>query len=149
MKWVDIPPVWLLGALALAWWQPRVLSMGLSFGGSWKAWVGAGLVLAGLGLMAMAFVAFRQHRTSVVPHQVPKALITTGIFARTRNPIYLGDVLILAGCILRWDAVLSVILVPIFVQLLVRRFILDEEARLQSKFPEEAQAYWVLTRRWL
>ncbi len=77
------------------------------------------------------------------------ALITSGIFARTRNPIYLGDALILTGLILIWDAVPSSILIPAFVLLIQTRFILAEESRLRDAFGDEFLRYTASTRRWL
>lgn len=149
MKWVDIPPVWLVSALVLAWWQPRLFGGGLSFGGIWSWYAGVFLVLAGVGLMGAAVWQFQRHKTSVIPHERPSAMITRGVFALSRNPIYLGDVLVLAGLVLIWDAVLSLILVPVFVVILERRFILPEEMRLSDAFGAAFAEYRKRTRRWI
>ncbi len=148
-KWVDLPPVWLASALALAWMQKTHFSYRLSLGGGWTDFLGGILVGAGLLLFALAFYEMRRHRTTVIPHLEAGALVTTGIFSRTRNPIYLGDSLILAGMILNWDAVLSLPLVPLFVWLIERRFILPEEDRLRRKFRADFARYAQQTRRWL
>ena len=79
----------------------------------------------------------------------PDALVTTGPFAISRNPIYLADALILMGLSLRWDAPIGVLLVPAFVWLITRRFILAEEARLSDHFGAAFDAYRKDTRRWL
>jgi len=89
------------------------------------------------------------HRTTVIPHQTPSTIIQTGIFSRTRNPIYLGDALVLAGAVLWLDAVLSLVLVPIFVWLIERRFILPEEARMRRVFGPGFVAYARKVRRWV
>ena len=107
------------------------------------------LVGGGLVLMALAFAEFRRHRTTVIPHRQAERLIQSGIFRRTRNPIYLGDVLILAGLILRWDAVAALPLVPVLVWTLEKRFIIPEENRLRRKFRAEFARYCQKTRRWL
>lgn len=148
-KWLDIPPVWLVGALALAWAQTTWLSLGLSFGGVWADFLGGLLVGAGLLLIGLAALEFRRHRTTIIPHQEAERLITSGIFSRTRNPIYLADSLILAGLILRWDAVLALPLVPLFLWLIERRFVIPEELRLKRKFLASFTAYAQQTRRWL
>lgn len=148
-KWIDIPPVWLLIFVVISWVQARHAAMGLSFGGAWADFAGGILVGAGLVLMALAFAEFRRHRTTVIPHMEAERLITSGIFKRTRNPIYLGDALILAGLILRWDAVLALPLVPVFVWVIEKRFILAEEDRLRRKFRAEFARYCQKTRRWL
>jgi protein-S-isoprenylcysteine O-methyltransferase Ste14 len=75
--------------------------------------------------------------------------VQSGIFSRTRNPIYLGDALILLGLILRWDAVLSLPLVPIFVWIIEKRFIEPEENCMRRTFRMEFARYCEKTRRWV
>ncbi len=147
LKWIDIPPVWLFAFAVLAWFQAAEFALGLSFGGAWANFAGGLLVGGGLVLMAMAFAEFRRHKTTVIPHQEADRLITSGIFKRSRNPIYLGDTLILAGLILRWDAVLALPLVPIFVWVIEKRFIIAEEDRLRRKFRADFARYCEKTRR--
>mgnify|MGYP000199666159 CR=1 FL=1 len=149
LKWIDLPPVWLIGALALAWWQAQNYTLGLSFGGAWAEFAGGVLVGGGLLLTLLAVYEMRRHRTTIIPHQTASALVTTGIFSRSRNPIYLGDMLVLAGLILRWDAVMSLPLVPIFVWIIERRFIMPEEDRLRRAFRMEYARYMQKTRRWI
>jgi protein-S-isoprenylcysteine O-methyltransferase Ste14 len=148
-KWLDMPPVWLLGCLVLAWGQAAWVPAGLSFGGAWAGFVGGLLVGGGVLLMALALSEFRRHRTTVIPHETPERLIQTGIFSRTRNPIYLGDALVLAGLILWWDAVLALPLVPIFVWVIEKRFIEPEEDRMRRKFRMDFARYCGKTRRWI
>jgi len=76
-------------------------------------------------------------------------LVQSGIFSRTRNPIYLGDLLILAGITLYLDAVLALVLVPVLARVLERRFILPEEDRLRRKFRADFARYCQKTRRWI
>ena len=149
VKWVDIPPVWLLGMLALAWAQATYLPAGLGFGGAWADFAGGLLVGGGLVLALLAIHELRRHRTTPLPHQEPERLVTTGIFSRSRNPIYLGDLLILAGLILRWDAVLSLPLLPVFLWVLERRFVLPEEDRLRRRFRLDYARYCTKARRWV
>ena len=77
------------------------------------------------------------------------ALITTGIFRLSRNPIYLADLLILTGVSLIWGKFIGLILVPLLGWVLFRRFISGEEARLREIFGEEYTAYTARTRRWI
>lgn len=149
MRWLDIPPVWLAAALAVAWWQSGQFSYGLSFGGAWADFLGGLLVGAGLLLALLAVYEMRRQRTTVVPHREAQALVSTGIFSRTRNPIYLGDLLILAGFILSWDAVLSLPLLPILLWVLEKRFVIPEEDRLRRKYRAEFARFCEKTRRWL
>lgn len=148
MKWLDIPPVWLLLCLVVAALQPvRVV-----FGG-WLAPTAqllAGLLVGGgLLLIALAVLEMRRHRTTVIPHRDPQALVSTGIFARSRNPIYLGDLLILAGLSLWWGSLVGLLLVPLLAYVLRTRFIAAEEARLAAAFGPAFDRYRAATRRWL
>lgn len=149
MRRIDLPPVWLVGFAALAWVQARVLPMGLSLNGAVTDLLSGILVGGGIILAIMAVVEFRRHRTTVLPHETPSTMVQSGIYRRSRNPIYLGDVLILAGLILRFDAVLSLVLLPIFVWLLERRFIIPEEDRLRRTFRADFARYERKTRRWI
>ena len=148
LKWIDLPPIWLAAVLGLVWGQARFFDLGLRFG-AWAGPVGGILVVLGLGLIGAAIWEMRRHRTTPIPHHVPRALVTTGVFGLSRNPIYLGDVLILTGLILRWDAVLSLPLVPVFVWLIGTRFIAAEEARCAEAFGHQFEAYKSGTRRWI
>lgn len=144
-----MPPVWLAAFCTLAWLQSTWWPMGLGFGPVWADFAGGILVGGGLVLIALAAWEFRRHRTTIIPHETASSLITTGIFSRSRNPIYLADSLILTGLILRWDAVLALPLIPLFVWVLERRFILPEEARLKAKFIAAYHRYTQQTNRWL
>ncbi|WP_273521195.1 methyltransferase family protein [Rhodosalinus sediminis] len=149
LKWVDLPPVWLAGALALAWVQARHWPLGLSFGGGWADLAGGLLVGGGLVLVALAAAEFRRARTTIVPHRQASALVTGGIYSRTRNPIYLADLMILAGLVLYWDAVLSLVLVPLLLWVLERRFVIPEENRLRRTFRADFARYAHKVRRWI
>ena len=148
-KWIDLPPIWLVGFLALAWWQSAHLSMGLGFGGAWADFAGGLLVGGGVLLMVLAFAEFRRARTTIIPHETPSRLIQGGIYRFSRNPIYLGDALILAGLILRWDAVLCLPLIPIFIWIIEKRFIESEEMRMRRTFHAEFATYERKVRRWI
>lgn len=146
-RMIDLPPLWLGLFAALAWAQAQLLPTG-AFGPVATA-LGGALVVAGILLMLAAFVEFRRHRTTVVPHRQASALITTGIYRLSRNPIYLADALILAGLCLRWSAASGLILVPAFTALIAARFIAPEEARLRAGFGTAFDTWAARTRRWL
>ncbi|MCX8507961.1 MAG: isoprenylcysteine carboxylmethyltransferase family protein, partial [Rhodobacteraceae bacterium] len=88
-------------------------------------------------------------RTSVIPGRDPTQLLTGGLFGLSRNPIYLGDALLLAGLSLGWGALLALPLVPLFMALISKRFILPEEARLAALFGQDYEDYKNHTRRWI
>ncbi len=143
MKWIDLPPTWLLGALAVAWlWR---------WPAAWDGslWIGMACLGAAAALTVAAVLEFLRARTTIIPREAPRALITGGIFRLSRNPIYLADVLILAGVSLILGSVPGLILVPVLGWLLQERFIKDEEARLAEVFGSEFDAYRRETRRWI
>ena len=146
MKWIDLPPVWLGLFVALGWVQATRFPLG-SFGAAGD-WIGALLVGAGLALAVAAAVEFRRARTTIIPHEEPSAIVTSGVYRFSRNPIYLGDALILAGLGLRWDSVLALVLVPVFVAVITARFIRSEETRLRARFGAEFEAWAARVRRW-
>lgn len=143
MKWLDMPPVWLLLALVSALGAPFRLAIP---GGPT---LGVGLLFIAAVLFAAALLEFRKAKTTVIPGQKPSALITSGIFAVTRNPIYVADVLVLFGLSMIWGSVVGLALTPVFASLLQKRFILGEEARLRAAFPHAYDSYAAATRRWL
>jgi len=147
MRHLDYPPIWLLAALALVWAE-TLLMPGL-LGWAWLQQAGTLIVGVALVLIALAAVEFLRARTTIIPHQVPQRLITTGIFALSRNPIYLADMLLLVGLSLRWGAVSGLVLAPVLFRVLQQRFILPEEARLRATFGPEAERYMARTRRWI
>lgn len=148
-KMIDIPPIWLFGFIYLAYWQSRNFDLGLSLGGPWSGFLGGVCVGGGLILILLAVIEMRKMRTTVIPHQEAATLVTSGIFKRSRNPIYLGDALVLLGLILRWDAVVSLPLVAIFLWVIEKRFIIPEENALRRKFKAEFASYCLKTRRFV
>jgi protein-S-isoprenylcysteine O-methyltransferase Ste14 len=147
-KWIDLPPIWLGVFVSLAWVQSARLPVGPGDSAA-SDLVGGLLVGGGLVLIVLAATEMRRARTTVIPHLVPDALVSTGIFRRSRNPIYLGDTLILCGLIFRWEAWPSLLLVPLFVWLITDRFILSEEDRLRERFGAAFDRYAETTRRWI
>lgn len=149
MRWLDVPPLWLAGFVAAAWLQAAQFAFGLSFGGAWAEFLAGILVGGGILLALLAITEMRRQQTTVIPHQTPSRLVQSGIFSRTRNPIYLGDVLILAGFVLWFDAVLSLPLIPVFLWVLEKRFVIPEEDRMRRTFRADWARYEQKVRRWI
>ncbi len=146
-KALDLPPLWLCLFIALA----RVQAVRWPVGPTSVPVVDlvAGvLVGGGILLMVLAAVEMRRNRTTIIPHQIPDTLVTTGVFSRSRNPIYLGDVCLLFGLVLFWKAWPSLLLVPLLFWLLTDRFIEPEEARLREQFGARFDTWARRVRRW-
>lgn len=148
MKWIDLPPVWLAAFILLVWATGELLPEDGVLGGP-VLLPGVFLVGVGIGAMVLAAVQMLRHRTTIIPHRDADSLVSTGIFSVSRNPIYLGDVLVLAGCGLYFVGIAALAIVPIFMQLITARFIRPEEDRLSATFGPEFSHYKQATRRWL
>ena len=144
---IDLPPIWLMGSIGLVWGLGQ--AMDLSIFGPGGRLVGGVAIGLGLALMAAAVVQMTARRTTFIPRRNPQALVTGGVFALSRNPIYLGDALVLAGVILWWDVPLAVPVLPIFMMLIQHRFILDEEQRLKNAFGPAFDAWKLRSGRWI
>ncbi len=145
-KWLDLPPIWLIVMMALAYFGATMIAPWPN----WPApWIGGAVMAAGVALAGWAALSFRAAKTTIIPHQAPSALISTGAFAQSRNPIYLADALVLFGWGLIWGAALSIVLVFIFIWIINVRFILPEERRLAAAFGDAFQAYASTVRRWI
>jgi len=148
MKWIDLPPVWLLACLGL--------THGLRGASPAQAVLElavlrvAGAICMGLGvvLMILAVLEMRRHNTTVIPHLTAARLVRSGIFARSRNPIYLGDMLVLLGFIMWTGTILAVPLLYGLYVILRTRFIIPEESRLAAKFGDDFAEYTRQTGRW-
>ena len=103
--------------------------------------IGAILVAAGVGLVLPARGAFISAGTDVKPWKPSTALVTDGIFARLRNPMYVGGTLFLAGLSILlasdWMLVLTILLVPVLHFGVVKR----EERYLEAKFGDAYRQY--------
>ncbi len=145
---IDLPPVWLVACIAAAWGLAAyvpVLQVSVP-AQSVAGWV---LIGAGAALMLYAIAAFWRFKTSVIPRQTPSALIDTGPYRLSRNPIYLADLLVLVGIVLLLGALSAWITVPLFWAAIQYRFILPEEAVLRETFGAPYEAYCRSVRRWL
>ncbi|HDR29470.1 methyltransferase family protein [Rhodovulum sp.] len=147
LHYVELPPVWLALFAALAWLQARLFPMDVT--GRAGDLIGTGLVAAGLAVSGWAALHFVLERTSLIPRERPDKLVTTGLFRVSRNPIYLADTAILLGLILIWDALPSLILVPLFMKVIEARFIRREEALIRAHYGPAFDAYCERVRRWL
>lgn len=145
--YLDYPPIWTLGFMIVTYGARR-LGLGFSMPPLGQ-WLGGALIAIGIFLMFAAVFAMWRHRTTVIPHRVPSAIVTTGIYSFTRNPIYLGDVFTLVGFAILCGSPLGVLLVPIFMIVIERRFIREEETWLRTKFGLEFATWAKATGRWL
>lgn len=150
---LKIPPlvVWLV--LAGVQFGVARLAPGLSFTLPGRTPIALALALAALGLgVALAGVAaFRRQGTTVNPldPNASSSIVTSGVYRISRNPMYLGFLLVLAG----WAAYLSnagaAALLAAFVAYMNAFQIKPEERALLAKFGAEFTQYMSRVRRWI
>jgi protein-S-isoprenylcysteine O-methyltransferase Ste14 len=110
---------------------------------------GIALIIAGVALVVLARREFARRGQPTDPGQPTSALITSGVFAVSRNPLYLGGVAVLLGIALAFRMPWAlVLLVPALVACHVV-LIAPEERYLAAMFGEEYRAYAASVRRWI
>jgi len=146
---VPPPVVGLLTAALMwlgAWTAPK---LGFSFQG--HSYLAGGVALGGAIVSLLGVASFRRAKTTVNPMKPESAssLVTSGIYRLTRNPMYLGFLLILLGWAAYLSNALAFALVPGFVLYINRFQIGPEERALASRFGPEFAAYKSRVRRWI
>lgn len=106
---------------------------------------------AGVAAALSGVIAFRRARTTVDPRYPEKAgaLVSAGIYRYSRNPMYLGMLLALAGLAFYLANGAAFAVLPLFVVYLNRFQIVPEERAMQARFGEDFAAYRGRVRRWL
>lgn len=144
------PPVYALG-LALLMWGVSLAPPHLEM----RIWIRVGAVLIfgalAVGCMAAALIALLRARTTIDPHAPDRTavLVTSGIYARTRNPMYLAMLLALMA-FAGWLAnPFTVLLALAFIPLVTRVQILPEERALTARFGQPYRSYCASVKRWV
>ena len=146
-----IPPLaQFLVCSALCWGLARLLPE-WSLGSSLWTYVGYGLIVVGITLLAVALLAFARARTTVNPLSPEQAetLVNTGLYRFTRNPMYLAMALLLFGGALTLGSIAAMAAPAIFVVAMTILQIKPEERALESHFGKAFTVYRGQTRRWL
>ncbi len=111
--------------------------------------IGIALFIGGLAMAATASRQFRQLQTNINTFRNPDQMVTTGLFAYTRNPMYLGFVIALLGAAVFTNAISPFFVVVFFWLVTDRWYISFEEAAMQQVFGEEYDRYKSKVRRWI
>lgn len=140
------PPVYTLGAAALMVGLDRFAPLAQLW--PRNAW-GWGPFVLGIALVLWTAALMRRRGTTLDPHGQASALVTAGPFAVSRNPIYLGSGVALAGLALGLGALAPWLVLPLWGAVIQRRFILPEEESLRRAFGPAFESYAARVRRWL
>lgn len=142
------PPVVVLLFIVIAYFLGRFAPLPFSAPPLLR-YLGLGLTFAGFLLGLAALVEFRRARTTLDPHGSTSHLVTSGIYRFTRNPIYLGFLLMVIGLPLNSGLYWGIVLAPFYMLIMNRLIIQHEEAYLEKKFGKTYTAYISEVRRWL
>jgi protein-S-isoprenylcysteine O-methyltransferase Ste14 len=143
-----LPPVYFLVALlamvALHYLVPIAQLIESSI-----RYAGIVLVAGAIALVLWAAGLFKRAGTTIKPFRDSSALITSGPYRITRNPMYVGLVGALIGIAILLGSVTPFVVVPAFAALIQSKFIRAEEAALERTFGRVFLDYKSKVRRWL
>jgi protein-S-isoprenylcysteine O-methyltransferase Ste14 len=146
-----IPPPAVAAAVALAMWGAARLASVLQMPAALRLSGAAAILLIGIAFSTAGLVAFRRAQTTVNPTTPDKAtaLVDSGVYRITRNPMYVGLLCVLVA----WAVFLSsgwALVGPLAFVLYIGRFqIAPEERALTKLFGSEYSTYQRKVRRWL
>ena len=106
-------------------------------------------MLTGLWMNIWASNYYNKVNTTVKPFQTSTQLITTGFYKYSRHPMYLGMVVALLGIVLLLGSLSPILVLPIFMRLISRKFMIPEEEMLLNTFGEAYERYKTQVRRWI
>jgi protein-S-isoprenylcysteine O-methyltransferase Ste14 len=117
--------------------------------GAWPAVVGGVMIVAAIGIGALALERFLRTGQNPEPWTPTPALVANGIYRFTRNPMYLAMSLAQFGFGLAGGILWFSLLTPLSMAIVARIAICPEEAYLAEKFGDDYDDYRRRVRRWL
>jgi protein-S-isoprenylcysteine O-methyltransferase Ste14 len=150
MQFCIPPPIQMLLAGGLMWVLNHWMPLAQWIGQPWNR-LGGMVAAVGIAVDVAAFMRFRKAGTTVNPLDPSKAsrLVTDGVFRVSRNPMYLGLVLLLIGWAVWLGSVSPWLVPPLFVIVLTVVQIIPEEQALSRRFGEEYLSYRQSVARWI
>lgn len=147
---LKIPPVVIVFLIGISMWGVNYLT-GLSIDFTGKAMAAKIVLTLCVVVLIFALYAFRKLKTTVDPMNPDKAskLVTIGIYAITRNPMYLAMLLLLLGWSIKLANPLNLLLLILFIWFMNQFQIKPEEEALTKIFGKEYLAYCKKVRRWI
>ena len=142
------PPIVTLAFILLSFWLTSYLPK-LVF--NYQGLLSVLMILIGLTIMVIAVKTFKKNETTLNPLSPREAsyLVTNGIFSYTRNPMYLGMIIILSGVTIYNGVYIGIIILPCFVLYLTEFQIKPEEEAMEEIFSADYTDYLKRVRRWL
>ncbi len=143
------PPFIYLGMLLLGLALDRVLPWSIELTAIGRYAGGGLLITAALAYLLTASGRFHKAGTDVKPWKTTSAIVAEGVYALTRNPMYLGMALFMAGLGLLFSSLGVLLMLPVVIGLIQTQVIAREERYLEAKFGDEYRVYKSRVRRWL
>lgn len=112
-------------------------------------WLGVPFIVVGLIFNVWAGGLFTRRRTPFNPFAEPRRLVREGPFALSRNPMYLGIVLIAIGAAMLMGTLSPFFFIVVLAWILQTRFIAIEEAQMEDAFGDAFREYRRKVRRWV
>ena len=148
---LKIPPPAVAALVAAAMWGISLATPALEFPGLPRVAIAAALAVIGFCIDVAGLISFRRAKTTINPLKpgTTSALVTSGIYRMSRNPMYLGLLFLLVA----WAVFLAsawAMLGPAAFVLYINRFQIEPEERiLTTLFGADYSAYKSAVRRWL
>jgi len=132
-------------------WLASAAVPALAIAFPWRQGLAIGIAGVGVGFALTGVHAFHTAGTTVNPMQptATSSMVTSGVYRLSRNPMYVGLLLALAGWAVFLSHALPFLFLPAFVMYMNRFQIAPEERALSAKFGDEYEAYKRAVRRWL
>jgi protein-S-isoprenylcysteine O-methyltransferase Ste14 len=143
-----LPPAYLFAALSAMVLLHFLVPVYQLTSHPWNA-IGLIPLIIGIVLNLAADASLKKHGTTVKPYEPSTTLITSGIYKYSRNPMYLGMIMILIGVALLMGSLTPYSIVLIFIITIDRHFIRPEEEMLNRQFGRAWAEYRNNVRRWL
>jgi len=148
MRKILLPPVLLLLCVLAIIGTKYIGTPTYWHGGEWDI---VGYSLIGLGILLPVWGArvFKKHETNIIPYKSPDSMVTEGPFKFSRNPMYLGMLMVLIGAATLVGTKLGLIFPVIFFCIANWWYIPFEEMKMQKVFGAKFDEYKADVRRWV
>lgn len=151
MHWLElkVPPAVVGAVIAAGMWFVSYTLPTFTYAPMLVATVGLGLI--GFAIIGWAMLSFLEAQTTVNPMKPSSAsaLVTSGAYGHSRNPMYLGMFLILVGWAMFLANVLAFLVLPAFILYMNQFQIKPEERALTARFGREYLEYMSQVHRWI
>jgi len=130
-------------------WLMHIVYPGFQYVHEPIAYAGITGVFLGITMAAVSAGMFKKMGTGIEPFDEATVLVTAGFYRYTRNPMYMGMFLMLAGVAFLFGSIGVLLPVFLFVLIIRNNFVLGEERFLEASFGQQYLDYKSTVRRWL